>query len=507
MRLGRKNNIKKFIAMLIVSFVVLMTFTACSNDSQQTVKIEKVDDLKKARIGVQLGTTGDIFASDFEKDGATVQTFNKGADAVQALKTGKVDCVVIDEQPAKAFVQQNPDLSILKEPLVQEEYAICLAKENNQLLEKVNGAISTLKDNGTLSKIINSYIGTNDENYHYTSPENLKRKNGKLIVATNAEFEPYEFIKDGECSGIDIDLSQAIADILDMDLEVDNIAFDSIITAVSSGKAQLGVSGMTVTEDRKKNVSFSMPYTTSTQVIIVSNNSGNSGALISVEKFKNDFIIENRWQYITSGLLTTLEITVLSALIGIILGFLIAIGRVSCDRTKKAKLLNLILKAYLTVIRGTPSMIQLLIIYYVIFASCDIDKVFVAVVAFGINSSAYIAEIVRSGINSIDEGQFEAGRSLGFSYSQTMRFFILPQAVKNILPALGNEFIVLIKETSISGYIGIMDLTRGGDFIRSRTYDAFLPLIAVAIVYLIIVVVLTSLLGKLERRLKTDEQR
>lgn len=169
-------------------------------------------------------------------------------------------------------------------------------------------------------------------------------------------------------------------------------------------------------------------------------------------------------------------------------------------------MLNWILRAYLTVIRGTPAMIQLLIIYYVIFASSDINKVVVAVIAFGVNSSAYIAEIVRSGINSIDEGQLEAGRSLGFTYAQSMWYFILPQAFKNVLPPLANEFIVLIKETSISGYIGIVDLTRGGDYIRSRTYEAFLPLIAVALVYLIIVMILTWLVGKMERRLKRNER-
>lgn len=151
-------------------------------------------------------------------------------------------------------------------------------------------------------------------------------------------------------------------------------------------------------------------------------------------------------------------------------------------------------------------MIQLLIIYYVIFASSDINKVVVAVIAFGVNSSAYIAEIVRSGIMSIDAGQLEAGRSLGFTYAQSMWYFILPQAFKNVLPPLANEFIVLIKETSISGYIGIVDLTRGGDYIRSRTYEAFLPLIAVALVYLIIVMILTWLVGRMERRLKRNER-
>ena len=149
-------------------------------------------------------------------------------------------------------------------------------------------------------------------------------------------------------------------------------------------------------------------------------------------------------------------------------------------------------------------MIQLLIIYYVVFASSNIDAVTVATIAFGLNSSAYLAEIVRAGISSIDNGQFEAGRSMGFSYVQTMRYFILPQAVRNVLPALGNEFIVLLKETSISGYIGIRDLTRGGDLIRSRTYDAFMPLIAVALIYLFMVIILEKCVGQLERRLKND---
>lgn len=506
----RKNNnlVIRVFAVLMVATTILFTFTACSNNTNAlpASDIKSADDLADAKIGVQLGTTGDIYASDFEETGAVITGFNKGTDAVQALKKGKVDCVVIDEQPAKAFVAQNPDLSILEQPLTEEEYAICVAKENTELLDKVNNAIAQIKENGTLEKIISNYIGDDTKgSFQYTSPENCDRSNGTLVIATNASFEPYEFMHDGKVCGIDIDMAQAVADILGMNLKVEDMEFDSIITAVASGKAQLGVAGMTVTEERKKNINFTEPYTTAKQVIIVRNGSSDSTAFISKEKFVNDFITDNRWQYLAKGLLTTLQISFFAALIGIVLGFLIAVARVSCDKTGKLKLLNLLLKAYLTVIRGTPAMIQLLIIYYVIFASSAIDKVIVAVIAFGLNSSAYIAEIVRSGIMSIDEGQFEAGRSLGFSYSQTMTNFILPQAIKNVLPALGNEFIVLLKETSISGYIGIMDLTRGGDYIRSRTYDAFLPLIAVAIIYLTIVVILSSLLGKLEKRLKNDE--
>ncbi len=225
------------------------------------------------------------------------------------------------------------------------------------------------------------------------------------------------------------------------------------------------------------------------------------------ESFYDNFIADDRWKYLATGLGNTLLITIFSVLIGIVLGFMIAIIRSTHDKTGKFKILNVVAKIYLTVIRGTPVVVQLLIIYFVIFASVNIDKIFVAVLAFGLNSAAYVAEIVRSGIMSIDNGQFEAGSSLGLSYSQTMVSIIIPQAFKNVLPALANEFIVLLKETSVSGYIAIQDLTKGGDTIRSQTYEPLLPLIAVAIIYLIMVIVLSHLVTKLERRLAKNDRR
>lgn len=225
-----------------------------------------------------------------------------------------------------------------------------------------------------------------------------------------------------------------------------------------------------------------------------------------IASFQNNFIDDNRYMYLVEGLGTTLLITFFSALIGIALGFLVAIIRSTYDKTGKLKFWNAVCNLYLTIIRGTPAMVQLLIMYYVIFGSSSISKTIVAILSFGINSGAYVAEIVRSGIMSIDNGQFEAGRSLGFSYGKTMWYIIMPQAFKNVLPALANEFIVLLKETSICGYIGLMDLTRGGDIIRSRTYEAFLPLIAVAIIYLVMVVILSRLVTLLERRLRSNER-
>ena len=223
------------------------------------------------------------------------------------------------------------------------------------------------------------------------------------------------------------------------------------------------------------------------------------------ERFYDNFISEDLWLYIAKGLGVTLEITFFALIIGIALGFLIAIVRSTHDKTGKMGFLNAICKLYLTVVRGTPVVVQLLIIYFVIFGSVDISKIVVAVLAFGMNSAAYVAEIFRSGIMSIDNGQFEAGRSLGFNYAQTMFHIIMPQAFKNVLPALGNEFIVLLKETSVSGYIALQDLTKGGDIIRSRTYDAFMPLIAVALIYLVMVIIFTKLVNMLERRLRNSD--
>ena len=221
--------------------------------------------------------------------------------------------------------------------------------------------------------------------------------------------------------------------------------------------------------------------------------------------FISNFIDDNRWRYITDGLKITLLVTVFAVLIGVVLGFLIAIVRTTHDKTGKLKILNAICKVYLTVIRGTPVVVQLMIIYFIIFGSVDISKVLVAIIAFGINSGAYVAEIFRSGIMSIDNGQFEAGRSLGFNYAQTMMYIIMPQAFKNVLPTLCNEFISLFERDFCIRLYCVTDLTKGGDIIRSRTYDAFMPLIAVALIYLAMVMIFTKLVSLLERRLRNSD--
>ena len=449
------------------------------------------------------------------------------------------------------------------------------------------------------------------------------KEKDELIMATEAGFAPYEYYSNGEVVGVDIDIAKRIAEYLNKKLVIKDVAFDSIISEVKTGKSDLGVAGISYTDERAREVDFTIDYVSSRQVVIVNKYSyinsisdidnikvavqlgsvadsylteeypnieivrekkflaaiedlkdykvdavimdelpakklvtddmrilneslftdnygiivkkGNTellnainhvildmkengeidNSLLShmgmgdevrsnktfIDKIYNSIIYEGRYKYILEGLKNTLLIALGAVILGIIFGTIFAISRNIYENTGKLRILNFISKTYVTIIRGTPSTLQLMIIYYVIFKNTSINIVLVGIMAFGINSGAYVAEIIRAGINSIDKGQWEAGYSLGLTYSKVMRKIILPQSIKNILPALGNEFITLVKETSIGAYIGIIELTKASDIIASRTYDYFFPLILIAIIYLIITMFLSKLISIMERGL------
>lgn len=264
-------NMKRAAA-LCLTVVLGICGTGSVAFAENSSGINGVDDLPGKKIGVQLGTTGDIYASDYEGDeeGTTIERYNKGNDAIMALKQGKVDCVIIDSQPAAKFVERNDDLMILEEDFALEDYAIAISKDHPELTEAINGALAELKEEGTLEQIIGNYIGDDTKGTQpYVSPEDVDRSNGKLIMATNAAFEPYEYYDGTTIVGIDAEMAQALCDKLGYELEIQDIEFDAIINAVQSGKADIGVAGMTVTEDRLKSIDFSDSYTTATQVIVV----------------------------------------------------------------------------------------------------------------------------------------------------------------------------------------------------------------------------------------------
>lgn len=219
-----------------------------------------------------------------------------------------------------------------------------------------------------------------------------------------------------------------------------------------------------------------------------------------IEQFNNSLIVDDRYKYIFTGLGNTIVMALFAVIIGLILGLLIALIRNNYENNNKLPILNALCEGYVAIIRGTPVLLQLMIIYYVIFASVNINVVLVGIIAFGLNSAAYVSEIIRAGLDSIDKGQMDGGRALGLNYHETMRYIILPQALKNVMPALCNEFITLLKETSVAGYIGIIELTKAGDIIASRTYNYFFPLILTALIYLILTLGLSKIVKRFEKR-------
>lgn len=264
---------KKAVSIIAAGLLSVVMLSGCGEISGKP--INSADDLPGATIGVQLGTTGDRYVTDLERrpengqPASRIARYDSGADAVTALKLGKVDCIIIDSEPAKVYVEKNDDLKILPEPFANEEYAIAIKKGNTELVNKINAALDELEEDGTLKKILDNYIGDSKGGFNYESPADVNRSNGKLIMATNAAFPPYEVIKNGTIVGIDPDIMQAVCDKLGMELVIEDMKFESIIAAVQSGKADVGVAGMTVDEDRLKNVDFSNPYANSKQVIIV----------------------------------------------------------------------------------------------------------------------------------------------------------------------------------------------------------------------------------------------
>lgn len=412
--------------------------------------LQTPEDIRRLRIGIQLGSSADTFLT---KDGRypNLERFESVNDAVSAILTGKVDCAVIDEQPARVFASKNAEaVRILREPVTREDYAMAFSKESALLCAKVNAVLAYMRRT-TLPATGRSLL---DEVIHR--------------YASAMEQSASQQAQDA-----------ALARVRTQDIH-DAVLGDEAFLERLAGVTVARGAGFGLTERIR------------------------AGWRDFCGSLRTNFVDEDRWVYLLNGFAVTLEISFLAVLIGLVLGFAVAVIRATHDTVGGLRAANALCKVYLTVIRGTPVVVQLLIIYFVIFGSVNVSKVLVAVIAFGFNSGAYVSEIIRAGIMSIDKGQSEAGRSLGLGYLRTMGFIILPQAFRNVLPALGNEFIVLLKETSVAGYIALMDLTKAGDIIRSQTYTAFLPLLAVAAIYLAVVSLFSMLLGRLERRLKNN---
>jgi polar amino acid transport system substrate-binding protein len=495
-----------------------------------TAGFRQADDVKEMRVGVLLGSAHESFVTR-DWPGAQVLTYQTTPDVVLAVRTGKVDAGISDTDPLRTVLDESPELAMFGEPVLRFDLGVGFSKQSAALRSRFNDFLRKLEADGTLPDMRRRWI----EGRGRTMPELGPAPGGDvLVVGTAAEGLPFEAIVDNQLVGFDIEMMERFGREIGRPVRFDNLVFGSLVAGVASGKVDAIAASIFVTEERKKLIDFSDAYYQATSSVFAlrsavapdaaspvpaakggaplqaegaaagaAGRGTDQGFLASVSRsFQANILAEQRYLLIWDGLKVTVLLSILSTIFGTLLGALVCYMRMSTVR-----LLNVPAKVYISVLRGTPVLVLLMMIFYVVFASIDINPIMVAVFAFGLNFAAYAAEIFRSGIEGIDKGQTEAGIAMGFTRVQTFLHVVLPQTLQRILPVYKGEFISMVKMTSIVGYIAVQDLTKASDIIRSRTFDAFFPLVMVAILYFLISWILLQALEHLERRMDPKARR
>ncbi|MCQ2914141.1 MAG: ABC transporter permease subunit [Alphaproteobacteria bacterium] len=409
------------------------------------------------------------------------------------------------------LINKYPNLEIYHTPLFKDDYAFIVDKTNMDLKRKIDSVIIELRKNGTMKSLQDIWLGFDESKK--ILPEDLKNpKNGYLTFATDPTFEPLSYVRNGEPVGYSIALLKTVLNKLDYGIKIVITDFGSLIPALKSGKVDIAGGSLSITKERMKQVLFTEPEYYGSAVILqkkglFSNSSEkNNQTETFFENIKNSFIAnfirEDRYKMVLQGIKITLIISIFTILFGMFFGMIVC-----AMRRSKNKIINSIAKTYIRILQGTPILVLLMIMFYIVFAKTELSPIIVAIIAFGLNSAAYCAEIFRTGIDSIDKGQKEASLALGFNNIQTFMLIYLPQATKHVIPVLKGEFVSTVKSTSIVGYIAIQDLTKVCDIIRSRTYDAFFPLIASAAIYFTLTYILTVILSFIEFKLDPKQRK
>jgi polar amino acid transport system substrate-binding protein len=461
-----------------------------------------IDDVKDKRIAVLLGSIHDAYVMKAYPEAGLLE-YQNATDILTALKTDKADAGFYDHISLTEVFAENPDMGILAQDVFFADIAAGFNEENDALREQFNAFLQTIKSNGIYDDMVDRWI----EKGVKKLPEiTVPSPSGSLRFGVVGDLGmPFSLYHEGELTGFDIELGKRFAASLGKEYVPMDMPFGSLIAAASAGKIDQITASMMITEEREKRIDFSDPYYRSGATLIAlkknlaayqHEDTGKARKSFfgkMAESFHDNILLEKRYLLILNGLKITVIISIFSAFLGTLLGGLICFMRMS-----KRKLLSGTAGLFITLIRGTPVLVLLMIIFYIIFASVNINPVLVAVFAFGINFGAYVSEMFRTSIQSIDKGQSEAGIASGFTKVQTFLHIIMPQALRQVLPVYKGEFISLVKMTSIVGYVAVQDLTKASDIIRSRTFDAFFPLIMAAVIYLLIAWLLTWALSRIE---------
>jgi polar amino acid transport system substrate-binding protein len=480
---------------------------AASQTGPAPGKMRSPADLADKKIAVLMGSADSPYAHE-HFPAATVLEFQSAPDIVLAVKTKKVDAALYDDVPLRMVLREDPDLAAMQGTLYSFNVGAGFQKEDVALRTQFNRFLAEIRKNGVYDDMVKRWVDQSDT----TMPHIELPQSGKpLVVGVSDGGMPFVGVQENRLIGFDVEMTTRFAAAIGRPVRFDNMQFAGLIAAVASGKADMIVSSIYITAERQKQIAFSDPYfETGSRAFALkeslaapdeSDAHQKSGAAAGhpsffrrvADGFDSNMVQEKRYLLIWDGLKTTMVISILATIFGTLLGALVCFMRMS-----KLRWLRIPAKIYIDILRGTPVLVLLMLIFYVVFASVNISPVFVAVIAFGMNFAAYISEIFRAGIQSIDRGQSEAAIAIGFTPVQSFLHIILPQTIQRILPVYKGEFISLVKMTSIVGYIAVQDLTKASDIIRSRTFDAFFPLIIVAVLYFAIAWVLTLVLERIE---------
>lgn len=478
---------------------------------------KSLQDIKNKRIGVLLGSVHDTYATkNFPQ--AAILEYQNTSDMIFALNSEKTDVAFYDQESLKDVFDKNDALGILAKNVFTVPIGAGFNQENDRLRESFNTFLKEIREQGIYNDMVDRWMKKG-----ITEMPEIKTagRNGQLKAGVVSDLGmPFSLMKEGRLVGFDIELSTRFAAWLGKEFVPVDLQFGSLLASVSTHKIDIITSSLMITEERKKQIDFSDPYYESgVSVIARKDKMGQVAAELGdavkgqrsgigrlwtkiSDSFYSNILLEKRYLHIIDGLKVTIIISILAAIVGTLIGGLICYMRMS-----KNRLMSGFAGIYIMLLRGMPVLVLLMIIYYVVFASVNIDPVIVSVIAFGLNFGAYVSEMFRTSLESIDKGQREAAIAGGFTKIQTFYFILLPQALRSILPVYKGEFISLMKMTSIVGYIAVQDLTKASDIIRSRTFDAFFPLFMVTVIYLALAWLLTWLLGRIEISVKPKRVR
>ena len=441
--------------------------------------------LNGGRIGIQTGTSYADVVRERLPD-AQISYFNSYTDMVAAVETYKIDGFPGDEPPMRLLVAENDRLMLLDEALESVDLGFVLSKSEagGKLQGELNAWLAAMKADGGMDALLEKWIDGPEDGKTMPDYAALPAPNGTLKFATEAAYAPMNYMRDGEIVGLEVEMAARFCEAYGYGMTVQAMNFDGLLPAVQSGKVDFAAASIAITEERAESVNFSDPYYTAATVMAVlkaddaaaaAAGAADGGVGASIHK---TFIREGRWRLFANGVLTTLLITLLSVLFGTLLGFMVFM---LCRNGNPVA--NHVTRFCLWLVQGMPMVVLLMILYYIIFSSVAISGVAVAVIGFTLTFGAAVFSLLRMGVGAVDGGQYEAAYALGYSNRRTFFRIILPQALPHVLPAYRGEIVSLIKATAIVGYIAVQDLTKMGDIVRSRTYEAFFPLIAVTVIY------------------------